>query len=212
LKRLLLLTIAGLVILAVPAYADPGPSDEVVIHFGNCDDGTTIVSAHNTQEMELGYLIRIDGAIVEQGRLAPGERVERTYEVPPGESHFFRIRLGLTGDGAYFSTEGTTDRTDCPSESPSPSPSTSTSPPPTSSPPPTTSTTSSPPASPGGAHGGTSTPTTSVRGESGSRTRTPGGTAFTGSNSVPWLVAAALGLLIVGTSALRISSRRRDGS
>ena len=71
-KRLLLLTVAGLVILATPAYADPGPGDEVVIQFGNCDDGTTVVSAHNTQDMELGYLIRIDGPIVEQGRLAPG--------------------------------------------------------------------------------------------------------------------------------------------
>jgi MYXO-CTERM domain-containing protein len=29
---------------------------------------------------------------------------------------------------------------------------------------------------------------------------------------VPWLIAGALGLLIVGASALRISSRRKDGS
>jgi uncharacterized membrane protein YgcG len=209
LKRLLLLAIAGLVILAVPAYADPGPSDEVVIQFGTCDDGLTVVSAHNTQDMELGYLIRIDGQIVEEGRLAPGERVERTYEVKLGESHFFRIRLGLTGDGAYFSTEGTTDRTHCPSESPSPSPSTS--PPPTSSSPPPTSTSST--SSQGGSHSGTSSPTTSVRGESGSRSAGgTSGTAFTGSDHVPWLIAWTLGLLIVGTSALRISSRRKDGN
>jgi len=211
LKRLLLLAIAGLVILAVPAYADPGPSDEVVIQFGTCDDGLTVVSAHNTQDMELGYLIRIDGQIVEEGRLAPGERVERMYEVKLDESHFFRIRLGLTGDGAYFSTEGTTDRTNCPSESPSPSPSTSTSPPPTSSSPPPTST--SPTSSQGGSHSGTSSPTTSVRGESGSRSPGgTGGTAFTGSDNVPWLIAGTLGLLFVGASALRISSRRKDGN
>jgi hypothetical protein len=29
---------------------------------------------------------------------------------------------------------------------------------------------------------------------------------------VPWLIAWTLGLLIVGTSALRISSRRKDGN
>ena len=114
-KRLLLLCMGVLIVFAVPAKADPGPSDEVVVIAGNCDDGTTIVSAHNTQDKSLGYLIRIDGRLVEQGRLEPGERVQRTYEVPLGESHFYRIRLGLPVDHVYFSDEAATDRTNCPS-------------------------------------------------------------------------------------------------
>ena len=97
-KRLLLLCMGAVIVFAVPAKADPGPSDEVVVIAGNCDDGTTIVSAHNTQDKSLGYLIRIDGRLVEQGRLAPGERVQRTYEVPLGESHFYRISLGRGGN------------------------------------------------------------------------------------------------------------------
>ena len=97
-KRLLLLAIGLLFALPVGAHADPGPSDEVVVIPGDCADGTTIVSAHNTQNKSLGYLIRIDGRLVEQGRLDPGERVQRTYEVPLGESHFYRIRLGLPVD------------------------------------------------------------------------------------------------------------------
>jgi hypothetical protein len=96
-----------------------------VVIAGSCDDGTTIVSAHNTQDKSLGYLIRIDGRLVEQGRLEPGERVQRTYEVPLGESHFYRIRLGLPVDHVYFSDEAATDRTNCPSPT-----SSSTTPPP----------------------------------------------------------------------------------
>jgi hypothetical protein len=203
-KRLLLFTIAGLVIFTVPAHADPGPGDEVVLITGNCADGTTTVSAHNTLDITLRYLIRIDGQIVEQGSLAPDERVERTYQVPLGESQFFRIRLGLTGDGAYFSTEGATDRTDCPSPS-------TTTPPPTSTPPTSTPPTSTPPTStpPSGNSGHTKTPT--VKGTSGSRPTASGGTAFTGSEDMPWLIAAVLGLLIVGVAALRIGSRK-EGS
>ncbi len=203
-KRLLLFTIAGLVIFTVPAHADPGPGDEVVLITGNCADGTTTVSAHNTLDITLRYLIRIDGPIVEQGSLAPGERVERTYQVPLGESHFFRIRLGLTGDGAYFSTEGATDRTDCPSP-------TTTTPPPTSTPPTSTPPTSTPPTSkpPSGNSG--HTPSVTVKGASGSKPSGNGGTAFTGSEDMPWLVAALLGLLIVGVTALRLGSRK-DGS
>ena len=169
----------------------------------DCENGTTTASAHNTTDLDLGYIIKIDGVIVDQGRLAPGERVERTYEVTLGESHFFRIRLGLTGDGAYFSTEGTADRTNCPT----PSPSTSTTPPPSSPPPTSTPPTSTPPTSVSPTHGH-KTPTTSVRGESGS---SPGGTAFTGSGDTPWLVAAMLGLLLMGVTALRISSRWKEG-
>ena len=138
LKRLLLLCMGVLIVFAVPAKADPGPSDEVVVIAGNCDDGTTIVSAHNTQDKSLGYLIRIDGRLVEQGRLEPGERVQRTYEVPLGESHFYRIRLGLPVDHVYFSDEAATDRTNCPSPT-----SSSTTPPPTSTTPPPTSSSSS---------------------------------------------------------------------
>ena len=128
----------------------------------DCENGTTTASAHNTTDLDLGYIIKIDGVIVDQGRLAPGERVERTYEVTLGESHFFRIRLGLTGDGAYFSTEGTADRTNCPT----PSPSTSTTPPPSSPPPTSPPPTSTPPTSVSPTHGH-KTPTTSVRGEVG---------------------------------------------
>src|SRR6266576_5745496 len=131
-KRFVLFLIGVLLALPVVAHADPGPSDEVVVIAGDCDDGTTIVSAHNTQDKSLGYLIRIDGRLVEQGRLAPGERVQRTYEVPLGESHFYRIRLGLPVDHVYFSDEAATDRTNCPSP-------TSSSPPPTTTPPPTSS-------------------------------------------------------------------------
>src|SRR6476660_5343243 len=139
LKRLLLLCMGAVIVFAVPAKADPGPSDEVVVIAGNCDDGTTIVSAHNTQDKSLGYLIRIDGRLVEQGRLEPGERVQRTYEVPLGESHFYRIRLGLPVDHVYFSDEAATDRTNCPSPT-----SSSTTPPPTSTTPPPTSQTTPP--------------------------------------------------------------------
>jgi hypothetical protein len=203
-KRLLVLTsllvMAGLVVLSVPAYADPGPTDEVVLILADCDNGTTTASAHNTTDLDLRYIIKIDAVIVDQGTLAPGERVERTYPVKLGESHFFRIRLGLTGDGAYFSDEGTADRTDCPS------PTTTT--PPTSTPPTSTPPTSTPPTSVSGEHGH-KTPSETVKAKSG--TRSPGGTAFTGSEDLPWLLAVMLGLLIVGVAALRITSRGKEG-
>jgi hypothetical protein len=204
LKRLLVFSVGALIVLAAPAKADPGPSDEVVVIAGDCDDGTTIVSAHNTQNKSLGYLIRIDGRLVEEGRLAPGERVQRTYEVPLGESHFYRIRLGLPVDHVYFSDEATTDRTNCPSPSPSPSTSSSSSPPPTSqtTPPSGGSSSTSPPTS------ASSTRSPSVLGESGSRSRR--GVAFTGSEDIPWLAAAMILLLITGSLALRIGSRRTD--
>ena len=188
-KKLLVIPVLLVFAFAFPAFADPGPADEVEIVLGNCEDGTTILRAHNTQDVELGWLIRIDGRLVDQGRLAPDERVERTYEVSLGESHFFRIRLGLTGENHYFSTEGTTDRTDC--QSPSPSESIS----------PSESTSPSESVSGGGSH----SPSTSVLG--GSETRSPGsgGTAFTGSE-VGWLIAAGLGLLLLGAAALRFAS------
>jgi hypothetical protein len=189
---------AGVVIGSAPAYADPGPTDEVVLILADCDNGTTTASAHNTTNLDLRYIIKIDGQIVDQGSLAQGERVERTYDVKLGESHFFRIRLGLTGDGAYFSDEGTADRTDCPS------PSTSTTPPPTSTPP-----TSTPPTSASGEHHH-KTPSETVKARSSTRSRA--GTAFTGSEDLPWLLAALLGLLIVGVAALRITSRGRESS
>jgi hypothetical protein len=205
----LLLCIGVLIVFAAPAKADPGPSDEVVVIAGSCDDGTTIVSAHNTQDKSLGYLIRIDGRLVEQGRLDPGERVQRTYEVPLGESHFYRIRLGLPVDHVYFSDEAATDRTNCPSPT-----SSSTTPPPTSTTPPPTSSSSS-----GGSSstsssssvagsGGSSTPSPSVLAESGSRSRH--GTAFTGSEDIPWFAAVMLVLLVTGSLALRIGSKRTD--
>jgi hypothetical protein len=205
----LLLCIGVLIVFAAPAKADPGPSDEVVVIAGNCDDGTTIVSAHNTQDKSLGYLIRIDGRLVEQGRLDPGERVQRTYEVPLGESHFYRIRLGLPVDHVYFSDEAATDRTNCPSPT-----SSSTTPPPTSTTPPPTSSSSS-----GGSSstsssssvagsGGSSTRSPSVLAESGSRSRH--GTAFTGSEDIPWFAAVMLVLLVTGSLALRIGSKRTD--
>jgi hypothetical protein len=219
LKRLLLLCMGVLIVFAAPAKADPGPSDEVVVIAGNCDDGTTIVSAHNTQDKSLGYLIRIDGRLVEQGRLEPGERVQRTYEVPLGESHFYRIRLGLPVDHVYFSDEAATDRTNCPSPTSSSTtpPPTSTTPPPTSTTPPPTSTTP-PPTSSSSSSGSSSTSTSSVGGGGGSSTRgptvkgesgtDPGGTAFTGTDKIPWLAAAMFVLLLVGSLALRIGSRR----
>jgi hypothetical protein len=199
LKRLLLLYMGVLIVFAVPAKADPGPSDEVVVIAGSCADGTTIVSAHNTQDKSLGYLIRIDGRLVEQGRLDPGERVQRTYEVPLGESHFYRIRLGLPVDHVYFSDEAATDRTNCPSPT-----SSSTTPPPTSTtPPPSTETSST--VSP---TSGSSTRSPSVLAKSGARSRH--GTAFTGSEDIPWLAAVMLMLLVAGSLALRIGSKRTD--
>ncbi len=42
-----------------------------------------------------------------------------------------------------------------------------------------------------------------MKGESGTD---PGGTAFTGSNKIPWLAAAMFVLLLVGSLALRIGS------
>jgi hypothetical protein len=172
----------------------------VVVIAGDCADGTTIVSAHNTQDKSLGYLIRIDGRLVEQGRLDPGERVQRTYEVPLGESHFYRIRLGLPVDHVYFSDEAATDRTNCPSPT-----SSSTTPPPTSqtTPPPSTETSST--VSP---TSGSSTRSPSVLAKSGARSRH--GTAFTGSEDIPWLAAVMLMLLVAGSLALRIGSKRTD--
>jgi hypothetical protein len=198
------------VVFAFPAFADPGPTDEVEIVLGDCDDGTTILRAHNTTDIELGWLIRIDGRLVDTGRLAPDERVERVYDVALGESHFYRIRLGLPGEGVYYSTEGTTDRTDCPTPSQTPPPSSPppSSPPPTSAPPPSSpppggggSTTSTPPV---GGGGGSSTASPSVLGGTGS---SPGPLPFTGSEDVPWLLAGMLTLLVIGTLAMRIASR-----
>jgi len=203
LKRLSLLCIGVLIVFASPAKADPGPSDEVVVIAGNCDDGTTIVSAHNTQDKSLGYLIRIDSRLVEQGRLEPGERVQRTYEVPLGESHFYRIRLGLPVDHVYFSDEAATDRTNCPSPT-----SSSTTPPPTSTTPPPTSSSSSGTSSTVSPTSGSSTRSSSVLAESGSRSRH--GTAFTGSEDIPWLAAVMLVLLVAGSLALRIGSKQTD--
>jgi len=199
-KRLLLLCMGAVIVFALPAKADPGPSDEVVVIAGSCDDGTTIVSAHNTQDKSLGYLIRIDGRLVEQGRLDPGERVQRTYDVPLGESHFYRIRLGLPVDQVYFSDEAATDRINCPTPT-----SSSTSPPPTSqtTPPPSTGTSST--VSP---TSGSSTRSPSVLAKSGSGSRH--GTAFTGSEDIPWLAAVMLLLLVAGSLALRIGSKQTD--
>ena len=205
-KRLFLLCMGALIVFAVPAKADPGPSDEVVVIAGNCDDGTTLVSAHNTQDKSLGYLIRIDGRLVEQGRLEPGERVQRTYVVPLGESHFYRIRLGLPVDHVYFSDEAATDRTNCPSPT-----SSSTTPPPTSTTPPPTSQTTPPSTgtpSTVSPTSGSSTRSPSVEAESGSRS--PHGTAFTGSEDIPWLAAVMLMLLVAGSLALRIGSKQTD--
>jgi hypothetical protein len=194
LKRLLLFTVGILLAVASPVSADPGSGDEVEVIVGDCQDGTTIVRAHNTTETDLGYVIRIDGRIVEQGTLGPDERLERTYDVPLGESWFFRIRLGLTGEGAYFSTEDTTDRTNCPSPSESPSPTT---------PPPTTST---PPPTVGGGGGGTTTSGPTVGGVSGT---SPATLAFTGpADDAPWLIAAMVAFLVAGTFALRLVSSR----
>ena len=212
-KRLLLLYMGVLIVFAIPAKADPGPSDEVVVIAGSCADGTTIVSAHNTQDKSLGYLIRIDGRLVEQGRLDPGERVQRTYEVPLGESHFYRIRLGLPVDHVYFSDEAATDRTNCPSptsSSTTPPPTSQTTPPPTSTTPPPTSTSSSGGSSSTstssvGGVGGSSTRGPTVKGESGTE---PGDVAFTGSTNIPWFAAAMFVLLLVGSFALRIGSRK----
>ena len=180
-KKLLVIPVLLVFAFAFPAHADPGPADEVEVILGNCEDGTTILRAHNTQEIELGWLIRIDGKLVDQGRLAPGERVERTYEVALGESHFYRIRLGLPGEGRYFSHEGTADRTNC--ETPPPSG------------------TQTP--SVGGGGGNSNPP--SVLGGSGTQSPGSGGTAFTGPE-VGWLIAAGLGLLLLGAAALRLTA------
>ena len=204
-KRLLLLAIGMLLALPVAAHADPGPSDEVVVIPGTCGNPTTIVSAHNTQDKSLGYLIRIDGRLVEEGRLSPGARVQRTYTEPLGQSHFFRIRLGLPVDHVYFSDEATANLTNCPtptSTSTPPSP-TSTTPPPTSSSSSGSSSTSST-SSVSGSGGSTSTRGPTVKGESGSR----GGTAFTGPENLPWGIAAMIVLLLAGSFALRIGSRK----
>jgi hypothetical protein len=199
-KKLLVLPVLLMFAFAFPAFADPGPTDEVEVILGTCEDGTTILRAHTTTDVERGWLIRIDGRLVDEGRLAPDERVERTYEVSLGESHFFRIRLGLMGESHYYSTEGTTDRTNCESESPSPSESIS----PSASESVSPSVSQSPSESVGG--GNSHSPTTSVLG--GSETRSPGsgGTAFTGSE-VGWLIAVGLGLLLLGAAALRFASR-----
>jgi hypothetical protein len=199
-KKLLLVPMLLVLAIAFPALADPGPTDEVEVILGDCEDGTTILRAHNTQDIDLGWLIRIDGRLVDQGRLAPGERVERTYEVALGESHFFRIRLGLPGEGVYFSHEGTTARIDCPSESPSPSQSVS----PSGSVSPSESETPSESVLPSAS---SVSPSTSVLGGGGTNSP-PGGTAFTGPE-VGWLIAVGMGLLLLGAAAMRFSSSTR---
>jgi hypothetical protein len=198
-KKLLVIPVLFVFAFAFPAFADPGPTDEVEVILGNCEDGTTILRAHNTQEIELGWLIRIDGQLVDQGRLAPGERVERTYEVALGESHFYRIRLGLQGEGRYFSDEGTADRTNCESESPPPTETQTPPPTETETPPPTETETPSV----GGGGGNSHSP--SVLGRSETRSPGSGGTAFTGPE-VGWLIAAGLGLLLLGAAALRFTA------
>ena len=55
---------------------------------------------------------------------------------------------------------------------------------------------------------GSSTRSPSVLGESGSRSRH--GTAFTGSEDIPWLAAVMLVLLVAGSLALRIGSKQTD--
>jgi hypothetical protein len=212
-KKLLVVPILLAFAFAYPAFADPGPADEVEVILGNCQDGTTILRAHNTQDVELGWLIRIgprqgSARIVDQGRLAPGERVERTYEVPLGESRFFRIRLGLPGDGVYFSTEGATDRTDCPSPSPSESVSPTATVTPSGSVSPTATVTPSESVLPTASVTSSVSPSTSVLGGSGTNSPGPGGTAFTGSE-VGWLIAIGMGLLLLGAAALRLSSSTR---
>lgn len=197
LKRLLLFTIGILLVLVSPASADPGSGDEVEVIVGDCDDGTTIVRAHNTTEQELGYIIRINGLLEEQGTLVPDERLERTYDVPLGESWFVRIRLGLTGEGEYFSAEDTTDRTNCESPSETPSPTT----------PPTITSTPPPPTVGGG--GGSAPGGPTVGGISGANTTSPATLAFTGpEDDAAWLIAVMVAFLVAGTLALRVASSR----
>jgi hypothetical protein len=58
------------------------------------------------------------------------------------------------------------------------------------------------------------TTTTTVGGISGTNTSgsNAGGTAFTGPEEAPWLIAAALAFLLAGTLALRVASSRPAGS
>lgn len=189
---------------ALPAHAEPGPFGEVAVVTGGCEDGTTIVRATNITDIDLSWLIRIDGRTVETGRLAPGESLERTYVVETGESHFYRIRLGLPPDGYYRSAEGLTDLTDCGSESPSPSPSPSPTQSVSPSPSPSSSSSSTPPVVSGG--GGSTSPP-DVLGNAGT---SPGGSPtlpFTGPDDALILIAIALGFVLVGALALRLTSR-----
>lgn len=73
----------------------------------------------------------------------------------------------------------------------------------TTTPPPGGSTTSAPPVV-GGGGGSTTSPT--VLGESGTNTSSPSPLAFTGREDLPWLVAAGLVFLLLGTFALRVGS------
>jgi LPXTG-motif cell wall-anchored protein len=141
------LALVGIFVFAVAAHADPGPSDEVVFTAGTCDS-PTVLSAHNTQDKLLHYLIRIDSRLVEQGTLAVDARVRREYTQPNDSEHFYRIRLGLPVDKTYFSDEGWTRLHCSPTPPPTttpPPPPTTTPPPPTTTPPPTTHTTTTPP-------------------------------------------------------------------
>lgn len=187
---------------ALPAHAEPGPFGEVAVVTGDCEDGTTVVRATNITDTDLSWLIRIDGRTVETGRLAPGESLERAYVVEMGESHFYRIRLGLPPDGYYRSDEGLTDLTDCASDSPSPSPSPTQSASP--SPSPSSSSSSSPPVV-GGGGGSTSPP--DVLGDAGSNPGDSPTLPFTGPEDALMLIAIALGFVLVGTLALRLTSK-----
>jgi hypothetical protein len=70
-----------------------------------------------------------------------------------------------------------------------------------------TTTTSAPPIV-GGGGGSTTSPT--VLGESGTNTSSPSPLAFTGPEDIPWLIAAGLVFLLLGTFALRLGSTQES--
>jgi hypothetical protein len=189
------LALIAIFVFAVSAQADPGPGDEVVVIPGDCHH-PTLVSAHNTQQKTLHYLIRIDSRLVEEGTLAVDARVSHEYSLPG--RHFYRIRLGLAIDHVYFSDEGWGTGCDPtpPPTTPPPTTPPPTTPPPTT-PPPTTHTTTTPPPPT------TTPPAPCTDGDCHRHT------AHTGGGSTPLVLgAAALALLILGAVALRIGSKR----
>jgi hypothetical protein len=203
------------------ALADPKDGNPKVI-IRHC--GATLI-AENRNDVRLHWLIRIDGRLIEEGVVAPGDTIRRSYN----GAHFFRIRLGTNVDHYYSSAEGSShcspspSPTPSPNPSPSPSPTPSPSPSPSPEPTPSDTPTPSPSASPTSPSPSPSVPsptatpppsaipTASVSppGQLCTPPCTDGGTPNTGGGPVFWAGIAIMGLVVLGAALRTFVKRER---